>query len=228
MLGPLMLAAALLARGEAPQKVTVFAGSTAGYEGFRIPALVMTPKGTLLAFCAARKQLGDWGDIDIALRRSTDRGRTWEPMRIIADRGSMTVDNPVPIVDRKTGAIHFLFQVNYAQLYYMRSDDDGRTFSAPADITEVVHEFRRGWVNETSTTHYGWNVVAPGPVMGFSSTAADCCRRSGCRRITVTVLQRSPRSTAMTEAGHGGAVLCCREISSTRASTFRSNSPMGA
>lgn len=161
-----LLAMPLIAQ-TAPYKVTVFEGETAGYRGYRIPALVMTPKGTLLAFCAARKELGDWADIDIALRRSTDGGKTWSPMRIIADRGTMTVDNPVPIVDRRTGAVHFLFQVNYAQLYYMRSDDDGLTFSAPVDITEAAHDFRRGWASDKSKTQYGWNVVAPGPGHGI-------------------------------------------------------------
>jgi sialidase-1 len=163
----LLAALSSLAQGQAPERITVFEGKTAGYKGYRIPALVITPKGTLLAFCAARKELGDWADIDIALRRSTDGGKTWEPMRIIAERGSMTVDNPVPIVDRQTGAVHFLFQVNYAQLFYMRSDDDGRTFSAPVDITEAAHNFRRGWAGEGQTDKYGWNVVAPGPGHGI-------------------------------------------------------------
>lgn len=161
------LAAMLAAAAQEPVKTLVFEGDTEGYRGYRIPALVMSAKGTLLAFCAARKELGDWADIDIALRRSTDGGRSWSPMRIIAGRGSMTVDNPVPIVDRETGAIHFLFQVNYAQLYYMRSDDDGETFSTPVDITEAAHGFRRGPVAGESAMRYGWNVVAPGPGHGI-------------------------------------------------------------
>ncbi len=163
----LLGAAAAFAHGQVPEKANVFEGKTAGYKGYRIPALAMTTKGTLLAFCAARKELGDWADIDIAMRRSTDGGKTWEPMRIIAERGSMTVDNPVPIVDRETGAVHFLFQVNYAQLYYMRSDDDGKTFSTPVDITEAAHDFRRGWAGEGQAGKYGWNVVAPGPGHGI-------------------------------------------------------------
>ena len=161
-----LLAAAALS-AQAPRKMTLFEGGAAGYKGYRIPALVMTAKGTLLAFCAARKELGDWADIDIAMRRSTDRGQTWEPMRIVAGRGTMTADNPVPIADRKTGAVHFLLQVNYAQLYYMRSGDDGRTFSSPVDITEAAHDFRRGRVPEESETQYGWSVVAPGPGHGI-------------------------------------------------------------
>jgi len=159
--------APLLLPAQTPEKVTLFEGETGGYQGYRIPALVMTTKGTLLAFCAARKELGDWAHIGIAMRRSVDGGRTWSPMHIIAERGTMTVDNPLPIVDSETGAIHFLFQVNYAQLYYMRSDDDGRTFSTPVDITEAAHDFRRGWAPEKSETKYGWVVVAPGPGHGI-------------------------------------------------------------
>jgi len=170
-------AVAAFAQGQAPERVTVFEGKTAGYKGYRIPALVMTPKGTLLAFCAARKELGDWADIDIVLRRSTDGGKTWEPMRIIAERGSMTVDNPVPIVDRQTGAVHFLFQVNYAQLYYMRSDDDGKTFSTPVDITEAVHNFRRGWAGEGQAGKYGWNVVSLPPGHGRQKRVKRAPRR---------------------------------------------------
>lgn len=162
-----LLSTSLFVPAQSPQPLTLFEGGAAGYKGYRIPALVLTTKGTLLAFCAARKELGDWADIDIAMRRSTDGGKTWSPMKIIADRGAMTVDNPTPIVDRKTGAIHFLFQVNYAQLYYMRSANDGRSFSPPVDITEAVHDFRRGWVPEKSDTRYGWNVVAPGPGHGI-------------------------------------------------------------
>jgi sialidase-1 len=150
-----------------PEKQIVFEGRTGGYAGFRIPALVTTAKGSLLAFCAARKGLGDWDDIDIMMRRSTDGGHTWELPRVIAERGTMTVDNATPIVDRVTGAVHFLFQVNYSQLLYMRSDDDGRTFSAPADITEAVHGFRRGWASDSTKQRYGWSVVAPGPGHGL-------------------------------------------------------------
>jgi sialidase-1 len=49
----------------------------------------------------------------------------------------------------------------------MRSDDDGKTFSTPVDITEAAHNFRRGWVREEVADRYGWNVVAPGPGHGI-------------------------------------------------------------
>ncbi|MDE3148532.1 MAG: exo-alpha-sialidase, partial [Acidobacteriota bacterium] len=122
---------------------------------YRIPGIVVTKRGILLAYAAARRNLdkGDWSDADIVLRRSTDGGRTWEPSRRIAGDGHGTTDNPVAIVDRQTGAIHFLFQKNYARCYYMRSDDDGKSFSAPVDITYVFDRFR---------SQYDWHVIAPG------------------------------------------------------------------
>jgi sialidase-1 len=144
----------LLAAPAELAKFDLFKGGEGGYVTYRIPALAMTKNGTLLAFCAARKDYGDWSDIDIALRRSTDGGKNWEPLRIIADGGTVPADNPTPIVDQKTGAVHFLYQVNYARMYYMRSDDDGRTFSKPVDITPVVEKFR---------PDYAWTVIAPGP-----------------------------------------------------------------
>jgi sialidase-1 len=126
-----------------------------GYQTYRIPGIVVTPHGTVLAYTSARRNLdlGDWSNIDIVLRRSTDGGRTWEASRRIAGDGHGTTDNPVAIVDHQTGAIHFLFQKNYARCFYMRSDDDGRTFSVPVDITYVFEQFRRD---------YDWHVMAPG------------------------------------------------------------------
>lgn len=153
---PLTLAFVPVLRSAPPEPVRIdlFEGGTGGYVTYRIPAVVVTSKGTLLAFCAARKDYGDWADIDIAMRRSTDGGKTWDAMRIIADGGKPPADNPTPIVDRKTGAVHFLYQVNYAQVLYIRTDDEGKTFSKPVDITATVEKFR---------PEYSWTVVAPGP-----------------------------------------------------------------
>lgn len=140
-----------------PVKKDLALGGTCGYKTYRIPALLATSKGTLLAFCAARKDFGDWSDIDIAMWRSTDKGDTWSPMRIIAGESKGTVDNPTPIADRN-GSVHFLYQTNYERLLYIRSDDDGLTFSKPVDLTPVADEFRR---------EYPWIVIAPGPGHGI-------------------------------------------------------------
>ena len=69
-------------------KTVVYESDTQGYHTYRIPALVATQKGTLLAFCEGRKTgRGDHGDIDLMLRRSSDAGRTWDQQRIVYEEG---------------------------------------------------------------------------------------------------------------------------------------------
>jgi sialidase-1 len=124
-----------------------------GYETYRIPGVVVTRRGTVLAYTSARSSPGDWADIDIVLRRSTDGGRSWSPSRVLAGEKKGVTDNPVAIPDAQTGAVHFLYQHDYARCYYMRSDDDGKTFTKPVDITDVFEQFR---------PEYDWHVIAPG------------------------------------------------------------------
>jgi len=70
--------------------------------------------------------------------------------------GGITVNNPVLITDREAGSVHFLYCVEYRRCYYRRSDDDGRTFSDPVDITSALEKFR---------PDYDWKVIATGPVL---------------------------------------------------------------
>lgn len=129
------------------------------YASMRIPALVMSKQGTLMAFTEARiGTSSDWADMDLLLRRSTDKGKTWHPVQVIAPRkkGEPT-NNPTPIVG-EDGTIHLLFARDYARAYYTRSTDDGLTWTEPADITPVFEGFKPA---------YNWNVVAPGPGHGI-------------------------------------------------------------
>ena len=141
------------------EKSDLFTAGEGGYFTYRIPGIVVTSKGTILAYCAARKgQGGDWDNIDIALRRSTDAGASWSDLQIIADKGEVPTDNPMAIVDYVTDEVHILFQSNYEKLYYMKSTDDGVSFSEPVEITEVVDQFKEV---------YPWVVMAPGPGHGI-------------------------------------------------------------
>ncbi|NTS43908.1 exo-alpha-sialidase [Flavisolibacter sp. BT320] len=131
------------------------------YKSTRIPALVITPKGTLLAFCEGRiGTASDWADMDLLARRSTDGGRTWEPIRIIDSKKGAPVGNPTPIVDEK-GNIHLLYQKDYAEAFYTYSDDDGKSWKQSRDITPTFEQFK---------TDYQWNVLAPGPGHGIQLT----------------------------------------------------------
>ncbi|MGV3502815.1 MAG: sialidase family protein [Adhaeribacter sp.] len=129
------------------------------YSSTRIPALVMTKKGTLLAFCVGRiNSASDWADMDLLLRRSSDGGRTWGEYQVVAARqDGKPTDNPTPIVDAQ-GNIHLVYQRDYARAYYTRSDDEGKTWSTPVDITPTFAAFR---------PEYDWKVIAPGPGHGI-------------------------------------------------------------
>jgi sialidase-1 len=158
------------------QRVDVFPPGMGGIARYRIPGMVVTTQGTILAYCEARRNDSkDWGEIEIHLRRSTDGGKTWLPSQHIAHHGSriegnprnptggereQTVNNPVAIVDRQTGAIELLYCVNYARCFYMRSTDDGETWSEPEEMTACFEPFR---------SRYDWKVIATGPGHGIQT-----------------------------------------------------------
>lgn len=172
-----ILFALMALNAEEPQRQTIFQSGQGGYAQYRIPGIVVTRKGTILAYAEARKSLrGDWNTIDIVLRRSTDNGRSWSPSRLIAqvdgpksknpvallqnlaNTNEVTYNNPVAIADRKSGAVHFLFCLEYMRAFYMRSDDEGQTFSKPVEITAAFDSFR---------PEYPWKVLATGPGHGI-------------------------------------------------------------
>ena len=156
------------------QKSDVFPPGLNSIARYRIPGIVVTPKGTVLAYAEGRRNgSSDWGEIEIHLRRSTDGGRTWQPAQHIAHHGAriegnphkgdvgakeQTVNNPVAIVDRETGAVEMLYCINYARCFSMRSTDDGLTWSNPVDITGSFEPFR---------AKYDWKVIATGPGHGI-------------------------------------------------------------
>src|SRR5207237_2993636 len=175
---PLLLAVPAAAAGPVLEKQTLFEADTGGYAAYRIPGLVVTDKGTLLAYGEARKSAaGDWGAIDLVYRRSTDGGQTWSEPKKIVDVGGgfeknpvavnlklgkfpdITVNNPVAIADK--GVVHFLYCVEYMRCFYARSEDDGRTFSPPVEITPTFEAFRPA---------YDWKVIATGPGHGIKLT----------------------------------------------------------
>ncbi len=160
------------------EKTVLFERGKGDYLFYRIPGIVVTKTGAVLAYAEARRtDRGDWGATDLILRRSTDAGKTWtepavvgamqeafpkNPAAVAKKQGTgpgsgITYDNPVAIADR-SGAVHLVFCVEYMRVFYTRSDDDGRTFLRPVEITSAVEPMRR---------FHSWVVVATGPGPGI-------------------------------------------------------------
>lgn len=160
---PLSLISLLLLFGCSPAKHTtktansdfllidLFSTTAAdGNKCYRIPAMVTTTDGTLIAAIDERvlscDDLRSNRDINIVIRRSTDHGQTWDRMQTIVDfPEGKSASDPSMIVDEITGEI-FLFY-NYMDLdqqkdiyflHVIKSKDQGATWSEPVDITSQI------------------------------------------------------------------------------------------
>uniref|UniRef100_A0AAU2A8J1 exo-alpha-sialidase n=1 Tax=Streptomyces sp. NBC_00093 TaxID=2975649 RepID=A0AAU2A8J1_9ACTN len=128
----------------------LFRSGTAGYGCFRIPTLIRTKAGTLLAFAEGRSSpsCADRGPIDIVVRRSTNDGRTWGPVKVaLAGTATdpdapYTRDNASPVADEVTGDVFLVSTGEPASRgtripYVQKSTDDGLTFGAPSAVTRL-------------------------------------------------------------------------------------------
>ncbi|MFZ3567152.1 exo-alpha-sialidase [Streptomyces sp. BH097] len=142
------------------QQVLFKASQDPGYACYRIPSVVRTVRGTLLAFAEGRKNdCTDAGDIDIVVKRSEDGGRTWSPLQVINEGAGDTHGNPSPVVDRGTGRILLAETYNTGRTdgkncdvpcdrtpHMQHSDDDGRTWSRPRDLSgELLPDDFNSW-----------------------------------------------------------------------------------
>ncbi len=141
-----------------------------GSKAYRIPGLVTTNKGTLLAVYDVRynnsKDLQE--HIDIGLSRSTDGGRTWEKMRrpiAFGEQGGLPMaqngaGDPAILVDTETGdawiasiwthgmgvatawwsTVPGISPDYTAQLVMSKSSDDGKTWSRPVSVTPQIKD----------------------------------------------------------------------------------------
>src|SRR5687768_10372705 len=154
-------------------RTDLFEAGKGEYALYRIPTILVTPGGAILVMCEARSSAGgDWGKINLLMRRSSDGGATWDAPRKLVEppanaqknsvaieqnlgkSGGITMNNPVAIADSASGAVHVLYCVEYARCFYMRSDDDGQSFTEPTEITGTFDAFKN---------RYAWRVLATGP-----------------------------------------------------------------
>ncbi|MSR60577.1 MAG: exo-alpha-sialidase [Planctomycetaceae bacterium] len=140
---------------------------------YRIPSLIVSPKGTILAFCEARQ--GDDGDpTELVLKRSLcdaqpsqsrnlngyprtfGNGVNWQRMQVVLAGNGEAIMQPCPVVDRTTGKIliccqeirgglaNLLKNEWHGRCLILHSVDDGATWSPPREITESVGHFAAG------------------------------------------------------------------------------------
>ena len=150
-------------------QIDLFVSGEGGYHTYRIPSLLTTARGVVLALCEGRKDSShDSGQIDLMVRRSTDGGLTWDGPRVIATEPAVTCGNPCPVLDRTNGTIWLPFCKNDAEgpermiiageaprtVWMTKSADDGATWAEPWEITSHVKPS-------------GWTWYATGPCHGI-------------------------------------------------------------
>lgn len=156
-----------------------------GAKAYRIPGLVTTSKGTLLGVYDVRhnSSLDLQGYIDIGLSRSTDGGKSWERMRLPLSfgewgglpRAQNGVGDPAILYDHVRGRVWVvaiwchgmgarmawhaskpgMTHHTTAQLVMTYSDDDGRTWSEPINVTPQLKKPE-------------WNLMLQGPGRGIT------------------------------------------------------------
>jgi len=160
-----------------PECSDVFVAGHDGYPSIRIPAVVVTHAGSVLAFAEGRARHADQAHNQLILRRSTDGGRTWGAVQKVAADGDNSLNNPCAVVEQATGRVLVMYQripahleeasaaiepgfdgPNVYRTLLTVSDDDGLTWSAPRDVT-------RGTKHATGAT-----TVASGPGIGIQLT----------------------------------------------------------
>jgi sialidase-1 len=139
------------------QQAPVWVSGEDGYNTYRIPSIITTKEGTLLAFCEGRKGgRGDSGNIDLLIKRSEDGGETWSPQHVVWDDAGNTCGNPCPVIDAKSGAIFLLMTWNRGddrepqiiaqeskdtrRVFLTKSVDDGKSWSKPEEITDAAKQ----------------------------------------------------------------------------------------
>lgn len=185
----LILSRAALVLYAQSSSVPVFVSGTEGHKSYRIPAIVSMPGGDILAFAEGRVQgAGDFGDINIVLKRSSDKGKTWGELQTIVDGGGLQAGNPAPVVDvtdplYPQGRLFLFYNTGnnhegevrkgngLREVWYKTSADGGKTWSEAVNITTQVHRPKQPAVNALYNFPDDWRSYAntPGHAMQFQN-----------------------------------------------------------
>lgn len=171
------------------KKVPVFISGKEGHKSYRIPAIIALPNGNLLAFCEGRvNNAGDFGHVNIVMKRSNDKGKTWSSLQTVASNGDLQAGNPAPVVDLTDpdfprGRIFLFYNTGnnhegevrkgngLREVWFKTSTDNGNTWSDAVNITVQVHRPRQPLLNPQYNFTEDWRGYAntPGHAMQFES-----------------------------------------------------------
>lgn len=169
------------------KKVPVFISGEEGHKSYRIPAIIALPNGDLLAIAEGRVHgAGDFGDINIVMKRSSDKGNTWGSLQTIVDYDKLQAGNPAPVVDLTdpaypNGRIFLFYNTGnnhegevrkgngLREVWYKTSTDNGASWSEPVNITLQVHRPKQPQINPQYNFSEDWRSYAntPGHAMQF-------------------------------------------------------------
>lgn len=163
------------------QPVTVFSSGTEGYASFRIPAIIRLPGKDLLAFAEGRvKNAGDFGHVNIVMKRSKDGGESWGPIMVVATNATLQAGNPAPVVDLSDpkypkGRIFLFYNTGNVsegqirqgkgtrEVLYVTSVDNGHSWARPVDITDQTSKILRPAVHPQWNHPEDWRSYANTP-----------------------------------------------------------------
>ena len=125
---------------------------------YRIPSIITATNGDLIAAIDERvPSCGDlkWSrDINIVIRKSSDNGKTWGKIEKIIDYPlGQSASDPSMILDKQTNTIFLFYNYmdldNQKDIYYLKyisSNDNGKSWSKPVDITNQIS--KENWKND--------------------------------------------------------------------------------
>jgi sialidase-1 len=165
----------------AQEKVPVFVSGNGGYKSYRIPAIISLPNDDLLAFCEGRvNDAGDFGHVNIVMKRSSNKGKTWSSLQLVAENGDLQAGNAAPVVDLTdpaypNGRIFLFYNTGnnneaevrkgkgLREVWYKTSADNGNTWSDAVNITTQVHRPKQSQINAAYNFTEDWRSYANTP-----------------------------------------------------------------
>ena len=156
----------------------------------------------------------------------SDGGRTWGPLEHIYEEGGdreITIGNPCPVVDQQTGVIWLPFTRDNDDVFITSSDDDGKTWRRPQQITSQVK--RKNW---------SWYATGPGNGIQLQKGSHRDCEptirtpdhstRSDCLNPSLEFRLSRPRSSSgptPPATANRRPPRCCHPLHGTAASSPR-------